>query len=55
MYYEVKEFMELILLILNDKTESDINSQKNSYQAMQVMDEVRRMIGLIYPSDKESN
>lgn len=50
MYYEVKEFVELIE---TGKTESNINSYANSYKTMQVMDQVREMIGLVYPNDKK--
>jgi scyllo-inositol 2-dehydrogenase (NADP+) len=48
MYYEVKEFVELIQ---QGKTESIINSYKNSYTTMQIVDKVRDEINLIYPSD----
>ncbi|MDI7743402.1 Gfo/Idh/MocA family oxidoreductase [Lysinibacillus fusiformis] len=50
MYYEVKEFVELIE---TGKTISDINSYVNSYKTMHVMDQVREMIGLVYPNDKK--
>ncbi|MFD1778528.1 Gfo/Idh/MocA family protein [Fredinandcohnia salidurans] len=50
MYYEVKEFVELIEA---GKTESDINSYDNSYKTMHVMDQVREIIGLVYPNDKK--
>ena len=50
MYYEAKEFVDLI----NDgKMESDINSHKNSYTTMQVLDKVRAEIGLKYPNDEK--
>lgn len=49
MYYEVKEFVELIQ---QGKTESIINSYKNSYTTMQIVDKVRDEIGLVYPSDQ---
>ena len=50
MYYEVKEFIDLI----NDgKMESDINSHNNSYTNMLVVDRVRAEIGLVYPNDKK--
>ncbi|QCS53077.1 Gfo/Idh/MocA family protein [Priestia flexa] len=48
MYYEVKEFIELIN---RGKTESDTNSYKNSYTTIQVLDKVRDKIGLVYQSD----
>lgn len=48
MYYEVKEFVELIH---QGKTESIINSYKNSYTTMQIVDKVRDEINLVYPSD----
>ena len=48
MYYEVKEFVELIH---QGKTESIINSFKNSYTTMQIVDKVRDEINLVYPSD----
>lgn len=48
MYYEVKKFVELIL---QGKTESIINSYKNSYTTMKIVDKVRDEINLIYPSD----
>jgi scyllo-inositol 2-dehydrogenase (NADP+) len=48
MYYEVKEFVELIH---QGKTESVTNSYENSYTTMQVMDKVRDEIGLVYPND----
>ncbi|MCQ6281713.1 Gfo/Idh/MocA family protein [Bacillus sp. EB600] len=48
MYYEVKEFLDLIE---NRDTESSINSYKNSYKTMKVMDRIREQIGLNYPND----
>jgi predicted dehydrogenase len=48
MYYEVKEFVELIQ---QGTIESIINSYKNSYTTMQIVDKVRDEIGLVYPSD----
>ncbi|MEZ7794550.1 Gfo/Idh/MocA family protein [Niallia circulans] len=48
MYYEVKEFIELIN---RGKTESDTNSYKNSYTTIQVLDKVRDEIGLVYQID----
>ncbi|MET1014018.1 MAG: Gfo/Idh/MocA family oxidoreductase [Paenisporosarcina sp.] len=48
MYYEVKEFVDLII---QGKTESTTNSYENSSTTMQVLDKVREEIGLIFPSD----
>ena len=48
MVYEVKEFIDLIL---NGQKESTVNSYQRSYEVMQVLDEVRRQIGLVYPAD----
>ncbi|MGL4853320.1 MAG: Gfo/Idh/MocA family protein [Phocaeicola sp.] len=47
-YYEVKHFIDLIE---QGKTESPINSLDNSIIAMEVMDEIRRQIGVVYPAD----
>ncbi len=50
MYYEAKEF---ISLIQQGKLESDINSHENSLTVMEIMDEVRSQIGVVYPSDRK--
>ncbi|MCK6258605.1 Gfo/Idh/MocA family oxidoreductase [Fictibacillus sp. KIGAM418] len=50
MYYEAKEF---ISLIKQGKLESDINSHENSLTVMEIMDEVRSQIGVVYPSDRK--
>src|SRR5690606_35890388 len=50
MYYEVEHF---ISLIEQQKTESPINSFENSSITMEIMDEVRKQIGLVYPADLE--
>ncbi|MGE7760973.1 Gfo/Idh/MocA family protein [Peribacillus sp. NPDC097895] len=49
MYYEAKEFVELIQ---QGKTESDINSFSNSLLTMEIMDEARRQIGTVFPADR---
>lgn len=49
MYYEAKEFVELIK---NKKLESEINNFETSIKTMEIMDEARRQIGLIYAADK---
>ncbi|GLC90464.1 Gfo/Idh/MocA family protein [Lysinibacillus piscis] len=48
MYYEIKEFIKLIQA---GKRESAINSYENSLTVMEIMDEVRKQIGVVYPSD----
>jgi predicted dehydrogenase len=49
MYYEVKEFIDLLS---RGERESAINSYAHSIWAMEVMDEARRQIGLVFPADK---
>jgi predicted dehydrogenase len=50
MYYEAKEFIELVQA---GKTESDINSFSNSMIAMEITEEARRQIGVVYPADQK--
>lgn len=52
MCYELQEFINLIR---EGKTESDINSFEVSKSVMEVMEEVRKQIGLVFPADKNSN
>jgi predicted dehydrogenase len=52
MYYEVKEFIELIN---QRKTESSINTYDNSYVTMKVLDKIRNELGLVYPNDQQRN
>ena len=47
-YYEIKDFIDLIE---SGKTEHPINSHENSLIVMEIMDEIRRQIGLVYPAD----
>lgn len=47
-YYEVAEFMDLIK---KGKRESEINSHENSLITLEIIDEVRRQLGIIYPAD----
>ena len=49
MYYEAKEFVELIQ---QGKTESDKNTFAHSLWSMEIMDEARKQIGVIFPADK---
>ncbi|AYV72519.1 Gfo/Idh/MocA family oxidoreductase [Bacillus sp. PK3-056] len=48
MFYEAQEFIELIKA---GKTESSINSFDISLAVMEVMDEVRRQTGIVFPAD----
>ncbi|TVY01018.1 Gfo/Idh/MocA family protein [Paenibacillus cremeus] len=50
MYYEVQSFMDLIR---SGQTESPVNSYANSLAVMELMDEARRQIGLVYPADRQ--
>ena len=48
-YYEIKEFIDLIE---QGKQESSVNSWDNSLATMEIMDEVRRQLGVRYPADE---
>lgn len=48
MYYEIEEFINLIT---HNRQESEINSYRNSLITAKIMEEARRQIGLVYPSD----
>ena len=48
-YYEIKEFIDLLE---QGKQESLVNSWKNSLTTMEIMDEVRRQLGVRYPADE---
>jgi predicted dehydrogenase len=50
MYYEVQAFIELIH---KGQYESTINSYEHSLLVMEILEEARRQIGVIYPGDKE--
>ena len=47
--YEISEFINLIQA---GKTESAINSHRNSVLVMEIIDEIRRQLGVVYPADK---
>jgi len=49
-YYEVAEFISLVLA---GKQESDINSLENSLITLEIIDEVRRQLGVVYPADSQ--
>lgn len=48
MFYEVQEFIDLMK---RGETQSSTNSWANSLKAMEIMDETRRQIGLVFPAD----
>ncbi len=48
-YYEVKEFIDLVQ---SGSRESSVNSHMNSLIALEIIDEVRRQLGVVYPADK---
>ncbi|MDQ0217447.1 Gfo/Idh/MocA family oxidoreductase [Peribacillus cavernae] len=48
MYYEAREFVDLILA---GKIESDKNTYENSLIVVEILDEVRKQIGVVFPSD----
>lgn len=47
-FYEVAEFIDLVLA---GKRESAINSHENSLITLEIIDEVRRQLGIVYPAD----
>lgn len=47
-YYEVAEFIDLIQ---NGKRESEINSHENSLITIEIVDEIRKQLGVKYPAD----
>ena len=49
-YYEVKEFIDLIE---QGRVESEINSHENSITTLEIIDEVRRQLGVSYPADNQ--
>jgi predicted dehydrogenase len=50
MYYEAKEFIETILA---GKSESTINSLDLSLAVTEVMEEVRKQTGIVFPADEK--
>ena len=48
-YHEIHEFIDLVL---SGRCESEINSHATSLATMQVIDEVRRQLGVRYPADE---
>lgn len=48
-YYEVAEFIDLVL---TSRKESTVNTLENSLITLEIIDEVRRQLGVVYPADK---
>lgn len=48
-YHEIVEFINLVE---SDKRESVINSHENSLITMEIIDEIRKQIGVVYPADE---
>ena len=48
-YYEVAEFIDLVL---SGERQSLINSHEHSLITLEIIDEVRRQLGVRYPADK---
>lgn len=48
-YFEIAEFINLIQ---EGKLESEINSHNNSLITMEIIDEIRRQLNVMYPADK---
>ena len=49
-YYEIKEFIDLVN---EGRKESSVNTLDNSLATIEVIDEIRRQLGVRYPADKE--
>lgn len=49
-YYEIKEFIDLVQ---SGRRESSVNSHFNSLITLEIIDEVRRQLGVVYPADKD--
>jgi len=49
-YYEIAEFINLIQ---TGKAESEINSLQNSLITIEIIDEIRKQSGIIYPADTQ--
>ena len=49
-YYEIKEFIDIVQ---SGSQQSMINSWENSLTTMEIMDEIRRQLRVVYPADIE--
>ncbi|MCL2074121.1 MAG: Gfo/Idh/MocA family oxidoreductase [Marinilabiliaceae bacterium] len=47
-FHEIKEFIDLIIA---GKIESEINSHQNSLETIEIIDEIRKQIGVSFPAD----
>ena len=47
-FYETAEFIDLVE---KGKSESENNSWENSYNTLRVTDEIRRQLGVVFPTD----
>ena len=47
-YYEMKEFIDLVL---EGRKESSVNTWDNSLATIEIIDEIRRQLGVTYPAD----
>ena len=48
-YYEIKEFIDLVN---EGRQESSVNTWDTSLTTIEIIDEIRRQIGVVYPADK---
>lgn len=48
-FYEIEEFIDLIV---EGKRESLVNSHQNSLSTIEIIDEIRRQLGVEYPADR---
>ena len=48
-YYEVKEFIDVVQ---SGNQQSTVNSWENSLITMEIMDEIRRQLEVVYPADR---
>ncbi|MDU1889493.1 MAG: Gfo/Idh/MocA family oxidoreductase [Dysgonomonas sp.] len=48
-FYEIAQFIDLVE---QDRIESDINTHENSLITIEIIDEIRRQLGVVYPADK---
>ena len=49
-YYEMKEFIDLIL---EGRQESSVNTWDNTLATIEIIDEIRRQLGVTYPADNK--